>query len=79
MNKEDLLKKIDSVLDTIRPYLKSDGGDIFIEELTDNMVLKVKLLGACENCPFSLHTLKAGVEQTIKKNIPEIKEVIASE
>lgn len=71
------LEKINKAIDTIRPYLQADGGDIELKELTEDMVVKVQLLGACDGCPFSLQTLKSGVEQAIKKEVPEIKEVIS--
>lgn len=64
-------------LDKVRPYLQADGGDIEIVEITDNLVVKVKMTGACQGCPYSLHTLKAGVEESIRKELPEVKEVIA--
>jgi len=76
-NKEELNKRIVSALDRIRPYLQADGGDISFVELTDTMDVKVKLLGACGTCEMSVQTLKAGVEQTIKRAIPEINEVVA--
>jgi len=76
-NNIELLNKINKTIDSLRPYLQSDGGDIEFTEITDDMVVKVKLKGACESCPFSLHTLKAGVEMALKKEIPEIKEVIS--
>jgi Fe-S cluster biogenesis protein NfuA len=61
----------------VRPYLQADGGDISVVDLTDDLILKVKLLGACGSCPFSLQTLKAGVEQAIRRDIPEIVEVVS--
>lgn len=70
-------KKVQSTLDKIRPYLVADGGNIDLVEITDDLTVKVKLLGACSGCPFSYQTLKSGVEQAIMKEIPEIKEVIA--
>lgn len=76
-NKNELIEKIEQSLAKVRPYLQSDGGDISFVELTDDNILKVKLEGACHGCPFSMQTLKAGVEITIKKDIPEIKEVVA--
>ena len=72
-----LSEKVKSSLEQIRPYLQADGGDISLVEITDDLVIKVKLLGACGNCPMSQQTLKAGVEQTLKKDVPEIKEVVA--
>jgi len=74
---DNLVERIEKALDTIRPYLKSDGGDVRIAEITPDMVVKVVLLGACGTCPFSLMTLKNGIELAIKRDIPEIKEVIA--
>jgi len=73
----DMQNKINDVLNKIRPYLEADGGDISLIEVTDDLVIKVKLLGACDGCPFSFQTLKAGVEQALKKEIPEIQEVVA--
>ena len=70
-------KRIEAALDKIRPYLEADGGGITLEEVTDDLVIKVKLHGACEGCPFSYQTLKAGVEQALLKEVPEIKELVA--
>lgn len=71
-----LVEKIEKALADIRPYLESDGGDISLIEVTQDMVVKVKLHGACESCNVNQMTLKAGVEQSIKKYVPEIKEVV---
>ncbi|PIE99715.1 MAG: hypothetical protein CR965_01900 [Paludibacter sp.] len=73
----DLEKKVLSVIEQIRPYLQSDGGDIRFIEITDEMVVNVELLGACGSCPYSTMTLKNGVEETIKKALPEITAVEA--
>ena len=73
----EMLSKINSALDNIKPYLQADGGDISLVEVTDDYIVKVKLHGACGCCPFSLQTLKAGVEESLKREIPEIKEVVA--
>ncbi len=72
-----LEERIYQAIDSVRPYLQTDGGDIAFVELTDDNVVKVKLLGACYACPMSLQTLKLGVERTIKNAVPEIKSVIA--
>lgn len=77
MNKQEILEQVQVALDSIRPYLQADGGDVAIVELTDDMVVKVKLQGACKGCPMSMQTLKGGVEMVIKNNVPEIKEVVA--
>lgn len=75
--KKELFDKVNKVIDTLRPYLQSDGGDVVVEDITSDMVVKVKLIGACGSCPFSMQTLKAGIELTLKKEIPDIKEVVA--
>lgn len=72
--KERVLK----ALDRVRPYLQSDGGDIEFIDVSDDMTVKVKLTGACHGCPYSMQTLKAGVEQAIMKEVPEIKSVISA-
>ena len=73
----DITTRVSKALEKIRPYLQSDGGDITLIEVTDDMTVKVKLTGACHGCPYSMQTLKAGVEQAIKKEVPEIREVIS--
>jgi Fe-S cluster biogenesis protein NfuA len=70
---------VENALDTIRPYLKADGGDISLVEVSDELVVKVKLLGACDGCPMSYQTMKNGVEQVIKKVLPDVKEVVTIE
>ena len=75
MNANTLNKKVQDALSEIRPFLESDGGNIELVSIT-NDVVKVKLLGNCVNCSVNQMTLKNGVEMTIKKYAPEIKEVI---
>ncbi len=75
--RNDLNERVNRALDKIRPYLEADGGGITLEEITDEKVVKVKLHGACDGCPFSYQTLKAGVEQALLKEVPEMKELIA--
>lgn len=70
--------RIKNELEKIRPYLQADGGDIELVEITKDLVVKVELTGACRGCPYSEQTLKAGVEQALKKEIPEVKEVISA-
>jgi len=77
MKKEEILTKVNNVLDSVRPYLQDDGGDIELIEVTDDMIVKVRLQGACGTCPYSLMTLKNGVEETLRREIPEIKEVVS--
>ncbi len=73
---EAIKARVEIALEKIRPYLVADGGDIAIVDITEDMVLKVELKGACHGCPFSLQTLKAGVEMAVKNEVPEIKEVV---
>ncbi len=68
----ELLTRVEESLNTLRPYLITDGGNIEVIELTDDMVLKLKLLGNCEDCPMSEMTMTAGVEEAIKRSVPEI-------
>ncbi len=75
MDTNTLNKKVQDALSEIRPFLESDGGNIELVSITDDVV-KVKLLGNCVNCSVNQMTLKNGVEMTIKKHAPEIKEVI---
>jgi len=77
LHKKDLLQKVASAIETIRPYLKADGGDVELIDITDDLVVKVRLTGACDGCPFSMMTLKAGIEQAVRRNVPEIKELQA--
>ena len=72
-----LREKIEFALDTIRPYLEADGGNVRIVELTDDFVLRIEMTGNCGSCPMSSMTLKAGVEEAIKRAIPEIIRVEA--
>jgi len=76
--RQEMEQKIKDTIQKIRPYLVADGGDIVLKEITDDLTIKVELQGACGTCPFSLFTLKNGVEQAIKKEVPDIKEVVAT-
>ena len=68
--------KVEEVLDKIRPSLMRDGGNVELVDVSDG-VIKVKLTGACAGCPMSTMTLRMGIEQILKKEIPEIKEIVA--
>ena len=73
-----LYEKVNLALDSIRDYLKSDGGDVRIHAIRqEDMVLELELLGNCENCSMSGMTLKAGIEEVIKRHVPEITKVEA--
>jgi len=73
---EAIRTRVEQALEKIRPYLVADGGDIDIIEITDEMVVKVEMKGACHGCPFSMQTLKAGVEMAIMNEVPEIRQVV---
>ncbi len=73
----DLTAQVERALETIRPYLIADGGNVAIEEITSDNIVKVKLLGNCGSCKMSFMTMKAGIEQAIMKEVPQIKGVIS--
>lgn len=73
----ELFNKVESALDSIRPYLEADGGNVKILEITAEKIVKLELLGACGACPMSPMTLKAGVEEAIRRAVPEIAGVEA--
>lgn len=77
VNQIELENKVKNVLEQIRPYLQSDGGDIRYINMTEDNVVNVELMGACGSCPYSIMTLKNGVETAIKKALPDIKAVEA--
>lgn len=77
MVSKEIEDKIKDVLEQLRPYLQADGGDLALAEITDDMVVKVKLVGACGSCPMRTMTLKAGVENTLRRQVPEVKSVEA--
>lgn len=77
MNDSTTRSKIENALEQVRPFLKADGGDISLLEITDDNVVKVKLHGACKGCSISHITMKAGIEEAIKNAVPEIRTVEA--
>ena len=70
-------EKVEKALEDIRPYLRFDGGDIELLDVTADGVVKVRLLGACGGCPFSQYTLQRRVEERLKEEVPEVKKVEA--
>jgi Fe-S cluster biogenesis protein NfuA len=72
-----LIEKAEAAIDNIRPYMMADGGNIRVLEITEDMIVKVELQGACGECPMSSMTMKAGVEDAIKRALPEVRAVIA--
>lgn len=73
---EAIKERVEKALEKIRPYLVADGGDISVVDITEDMVVRVEMKGACHGCPYSMQTLKAGVEMAVKNEVPEIKEVV---
>ena len=71
-----IIAKIQDALAEIRPFLEDDGGDIHFVELSDDWVVKVKLIGACSSCEISMMTLQNGVEVAIRNVVPEVKKVV---
>jgi Fe-S cluster biogenesis protein NfuA len=72
-----ILSKINDALEQLRPFFNADGGDMELVEVTDDFVARVKLLGACSSCSMSAMTLKNGVEEAVKRAVPEIRAVEA--
>jgi Fe-S cluster biogenesis protein NfuA len=72
---EELIQRVEASLDSIRPYLEADGGNVKVLEITNDKVVKLEFVGNCGNCPMSTMTFKAGVEEAIRKSVPEILSV----
>ena len=75
MNIQELKLDVEKALDEIRPFLISDGGNISLIDIIDGKHVKVRLEGSCNSCSINQSTMKAGVESTIKKNVPQIETV----
>lgn len=73
----DLQERVNQALENIRPYLKSDGGDVRLHQITDELVVELELLGNCGTCSMSPMTMRAGIEEAIKKIAPEVTSVHA--
>lgn len=69
--------EIQKALDNIRPYLQADNGDVELVEVTDDGIVKVKLLGSCQDCPLSVMTLRAGIERAIMREVPSVRRIEA--
>jgi len=76
-NTTDTRKKVEDEIEKIRPMLQADGGDIELVDVEDDGTVKVKLVGACAGCAMSQYTLKLGVERVLKKEIPEVTQVVS--
>lgn len=73
----DLKVKVEGALESMRPFLAADGGDMELVDITEDNVVQLRLLGACKECNMSEMTLKAGVEEAVKRVAPEVKAVVA--
>ncbi len=73
----DLHDRVEATLDQLRPYLMADGGSVRLRDITADMVVELELLGACGTCPMSTMTLRAGIEQALRRSVPEISRVEA--
>lgn len=76
VSNQELTQRIEHALDTIREYLRSDGGDVRVHALLSDGTLELELLGSCSSCSMSHMTMKAGVEQAILRSVPEITRVV---
>ncbi len=77
VNNDHLIEKIERALDSMRPYLAADGGNVKVLEVTDDKVVRLELMGTCGSCPMSAMTFKGGLEEAILKAVPEITKVEA--
>lgn len=68
---------VEQALDLIRPALQADGGNVELVDVTEDGIVRVRLVGACGHCPMSTMTLKMGIERTLKERIPAVKEVVS--
>ena len=77
VNNDQLISKIERALDSMRPYLAADGGNVKVLEVTDDKTVRLELIGSCGSCPMSAMTFKGGLEEAILKAVPEILKVEA--
>jgi Fe-S cluster biogenesis protein NfuA len=77
MPNNNIRLKVEEALNSIRPYLEADGGNVELIDISADNVVQVELIGACKTCSMSMMTMKAGIEETIKRSVPEIKSVIS--
>jgi Fe-S cluster biogenesis protein NfuA len=77
VNHDELITKIDRALDSMRPYLAADGGNVKVLEITNDGTVRLELMGSCGSCPMSAMTFKGGLEEAILKAVPEITKVEA--
>lgn len=76
-SKEKTIELIEAALESVRPYLLADGGDVKLVEYTDDQIVMLELQGSCQSCPMSAMTFKAGLEESIRKAVPSVHKVVA--
>lgn len=74
--KKDYWSRIEESLDSVRPFLKRDGGDVELVDISEDFTVSIKLIGSCRNCQMSEITMKTGIEESIKKSFPQMKQVV---
>jgi len=74
----NIKEKVKALLNDVRPNLQADGGDVELIDISEDGIVKVKLLGACGGCPMAQMTLKMGIEKYLKERIPEVTEVVSA-
>jgi len=77
IKEHEMKEKVEAALNKVRPQLRMDGGDVELVEVGEDGIVKVRLTGACGGCPMSQMTLKMGIERILKKEIPEVKQVLS--
>jgi len=75
--KSDLLARVEIALDTMRDFLRADGGNVELIDIEDDMTVKIRLLGQCSSCSMSIMTMKAGIEDAVRRAVPEVHAVVA--
>ncbi|CAG5003934.1 Fe/S biogenesis protein NfuA [Dyadobacter sp. CECT 9275] len=76
-SKEKTIELIEQALESVRPYLLADGGDVKLVDLTDDLTVVLELQGSCQSCPMSAMTFRAGLEESIRKAVPSVNKVVA--
>jgi Fe-S cluster biogenesis protein NfuA len=77
MEHDQLVLAVEQALEGIRPYLEADGGNVKVLEITDEKVVRLELLGACGSCPMSAMTFRAGIQEAIRREVPQVTAVEA--
>jgi len=75
LNSDEILARVEQALNGLRPYLEADGGNIRVLEFTSNQTVRLEFLGNCGNCPMSSMTFRAGVEEAIRREVPEVRQI----